>query len=89
MGRQPDVVYGLMRTADAVSPLADRHVAASLALFVVTYFAVFGAGIYYLFWLANKAPGTLITGPTPGEPHRAAGITPVSAMRAADPEENA
>ncbi len=42
-GRQPFTVYGLLRTADSVSPIAAPAVAASLAAFAVVYFAVFGA----------------------------------------------
>ena len=36
-GRQPYVVYGLLRTADAVSPVAAGAVFGSLALFVTVY----------------------------------------------------
>src|SRR3546814_5967097 len=44
VGRQPWLVHELMRTADGVSPIAAPAVGSSLALFVVVYFAVFGAG---------------------------------------------
>ena len=44
VGRQPYTVYGLLRTADSVSPIALPGVATSLAVFVVVYFIVFGAG---------------------------------------------
>lgn len=37
VGRQPWIVYGVMRTADAVSPIPGGHVAISLAAFVVLY----------------------------------------------------
>ena len=37
MGRQPFVVYGLMRTADAVSPVPAGGVGVSLVMFVLTY----------------------------------------------------
>lgn len=36
-GRQPYVVYGLLRTADAVAPVAAGAVATTLALFLVLY----------------------------------------------------
>ncbi len=45
IGRQPYVVYGHLRTADAVSPVTAQAVTISLAAFVVVYFLVFGAGI--------------------------------------------
>jgi cytochrome d ubiquinol oxidase subunit I len=49
VGRQPWVVYGHLRTADAVSPnLTGPDVALSLALYVVVYAIIFGAGAYYL-----------------------------------------
>ncbi|MDX1706557.1 cytochrome ubiquinol oxidase subunit I [Pseudidiomarina sp.] len=48
VGRQPWVVYGLMRTADAASPIAREGVAGSLLAFIVVYFLVFGAGTFYI-----------------------------------------
>ena len=57
VGRQPYVVFGLVRTADAASPLAGSHVAASLAAFIVTYTFIFGAGTYYILHLIAKGPG--------------------------------
>ena len=56
IGRQPWVVYGLMRTADAVSPHAPATLAVSLALFVVVYVFVFGAGLAYMLRLVRKGP---------------------------------
>ncbi len=47
-GRQPWIVYGLKRTAEATSPVAASTVATSLALFVVVYGIVFAMGIYYI-----------------------------------------
>lgn len=54
IGRQPWVVYGLLRTADAVSP--HGAVAFTLGLFIVVYFTVFGVGISYLLRLIRKGP---------------------------------
>ncbi|MGH6930520.1 MAG: cytochrome ubiquinol oxidase subunit I, partial [Dongiaceae bacterium] len=48
VGRQPWVVYGLLRTAEAASPVPAGSVLTSLALFVLVYGVVFGAGIYYI-----------------------------------------
>ena len=56
-GRQPYVVQGLMRTADAGSPLLAHQVATSLALFVIAYGIIFGAGIYYILKLVRRGPG--------------------------------
>lgn len=55
-GRQPWVVYGLMRTADAASPIGAPGVATSLLAIVVVYLLVFGAGIFYLLRLMNRPP---------------------------------
>ncbi len=59
IGRQPYVVYGLLRTADAVSPVSRGAVAGSLATFVVVYAFVFGFGSYYLAKLLRKGPEPL------------------------------
>ena len=57
VGRQPWVVYGLLRTRDAVSPsLTTVDVATSLALYVLVYLVVFGAGIFYMMRLAREGP---------------------------------
>jgi cytochrome d ubiquinol oxidase subunit I len=80
-GRQPYTVYGLMRTAESVSPIAAPAVAASLAAFVVVYFCVFGAGIWYLFRLVRHPPMPHEEGPRQGEPIRSAGITPAPSVQ--------
>jgi cytochrome d ubiquinol oxidase subunit I len=56
IGRQPWVVYGHMRTADAVSPVSAGAVTASLLTFVVVYAFVFGFGSYYLAKLLRRGP---------------------------------
>lgn len=78
VGRQPWTVYGLLRTADSVSPIAAPAVATSLAAFVVVYFAVFGIGTWYILHLMKDAPQPHETGPEQDEraPIRSAGITP-------------
>ena len=78
VGRQPYLVYGLLRTADSASPLAAPAVGASLVAFVVVYFAVFGVGIWYLLRLMHKPPEPGEPDPerTEREPIRTAGIMP-------------
>jgi len=78
VGRQPYVVYGLMRTADAASPLDTPAVATSLLAFIVVYFAVFGVGVRYILKLMGKAPHAGEYGAKRGDtgPIRTAGITP-------------
>ena len=56
VGRQPYTVYGLLRTSDSLSPVDAPAVAASLIAFIIVYFAVFGAGTFYLLRLMSKAP---------------------------------
>jgi cytochrome d ubiquinol oxidase subunit I len=56
IGRQPYVVYGHLRTADAVSPITAGAVTASLVTFFVVYAIVFGFGSYYLAKLLRKGP---------------------------------
>jgi cytochrome d ubiquinol oxidase subunit I len=63
-GRQPWVVYGLMRTADAVSPIAGATVLGTLIVFVLAYCTVFWFGIYYINRLIVRGPDTSITGPS-------------------------
>src|SRR3546814_3452828 len=56
VGRQPWTVYNVLTTAESVSPLAAPAVAASLLAFVVVYFAVFGAGTFYVLRLMGRPP---------------------------------
>jgi cytochrome d ubiquinol oxidase subunit I len=63
VGRQPFVVYGHMRTADAVTPtLTGGDVLVSLAAYVVVYLVVFGAGLYYLVRLIQRGPPERLEG---------------------------
>ena len=49
VGRQPWVVYGLLRTRDAVTPfLTANDVRLSLLVYVVAYVLIFGAGLFFL-----------------------------------------
>ena len=55
IGRQPWVVYGVLRTRDMVTPsLQTPQVAWSLLSFVVIYTFVFGAGSYYILQLIGR-----------------------------------
>ncbi|AOM39741.1 cytochrome ubiquinol oxidase subunit I [Xenorhabdus hominickii] len=54
IGRQPWVVYGLMRTKDAVSAHGDVHMSISLLIFFVVYAAVFGIGYAYMMKIIRK-----------------------------------
>jgi cytochrome d ubiquinol oxidase subunit I len=56
VGRQPWIVYGLLRTKDATSPVIGTSIAISLAAFIIVYVFVFGAGSYYILKLIGKGP---------------------------------
>ena len=55
-GRQPWIVHGILRTADATSPVPAASIAGTLALFVVAYCIVFWFGIYYINRLIAQGP---------------------------------
>ncbi|AIS19477.1 cytochrome ubiquinol oxidase subunit I [Pseudomonas rhizosphaerae] len=56
IGRQPWVVYGLMRTADASSNHSVTQMSITLVMFVVVYFSLFGVGLGYMMRLVRKGP---------------------------------
>lgn len=58
VGRQPWVVYGVMRTADATSPVGAGSVATSLLVFIIAYAIIFAAGALYILRLVAKGPET-------------------------------
>lgn len=78
VGRQPFTVYGLLRTSESLAPVDAPAVAASLLAFIVVYFALFGAGTYYIIRMMALPPDG--QGPQPGIPVRASGTTPVASM---------
>jgi cytochrome d ubiquinol oxidase subunit I len=81
-GRQPWVAYGILRTADAVSPVPGSSVAITLVLFVLVYGVVFASGIYYINRLINKGPeGRASEAPETGTP-----VRPLSASTEAGAE---
>lgn len=87
VGRQPFTVYGLLRTSESLAPVEAPAVAASLVAFIIVYFALFGAGTYYILRMMKTPPGDgtdssdgTDSGLTPGIPVRAAGTTPAAAL---------
>lgn len=76
VGRQPYTVYGLLRTADSVSPLSAPAVGASLVAYIIVYFLVFGAGVFYILRLMSKPPAVDDGAVRYDGPIRTAGITP-------------
>ncbi|MGB3537389.1 MAG: cytochrome ubiquinol oxidase subunit I [Mesorhizobium sp.] len=78
VGRQPWVVYGLLRTADAVSPsLTGWNVLTSLLFYMAVYLIIFPAGAFVMLRIIRKGPQTtddepddepLIEGGRPSQP---------------------
>lgn len=72
IGRQPWVVYGLLRTADAVTPsLTGRDVLISLTGCVLVYAVLVGFGLRYIYKLLRDGPAAaqpLPVGTTPKRP---------------------
>jgi cytochrome bd ubiquinol oxidase subunit I len=81
VGRQPWSVYGLLRTADAVTPtLTVEAVVASLIIFVVVYLVIFSFGTLYVYRLLKAGPIEAVH-PLPDNPKRplaVAGGSPVA-----------
>ncbi len=72
VGRQPWVVFGVLRTADAMTPfLTARAVEVSLAVYCVVYSFIFAFGTYYIYRLLRAGPeGRLVLPPAAAVPNR-------------------
>ncbi|MDE2171238.1 MAG: cytochrome ubiquinol oxidase subunit I [Sphingomonadales bacterium] len=74
VGRQPWTVYGLLRTADSVSPsLTGADVLLSLTGYMIAYLVMFPAGALLMARIVRKGPETLaddtpVSGGRPGQP---------------------
>jgi cytochrome d ubiquinol oxidase subunit I len=80
VGRQPWAIYGLLRTADAVTPFLTAPAAmTSLVLFGVVYLFIFSFGTFYIYRLLSTGPTRLFVEP----PH---GASPNRPMSLADPK---
>jgi cytochrome d ubiquinol oxidase subunit I len=79
-GRQPFTVYGLLTTIDSASSVQAAAVGTSLMAFVVVYFLVFGAGVFYMLRLMRAPPRPSEGDLPPGEPVRAGGLLPAPVL---------
>ena len=72
VGRQPWVVYGVLRTADAMTPfLTTRAAAVSLVVFCAVYAFIFAFGVFYIYRLLRAGPeGRLALPPAAAVPNR-------------------
>jgi cytochrome d ubiquinol oxidase subunit I len=82
VGRQPWTVYGLLRTADSVSPsLTGADVAVSLIGYSLVYLLMFSAGIALIVRIVNRGPAEAETEPDEiesGRPRDPAQALPVT-----------
>ncbi|WBT38099.1 cytochrome ubiquinol oxidase subunit I [Hyphomicrobium sp. DMF-1] len=69
-GRQPWLATGIVRTAEAASPVSAGAVLTTLVLFVLIYSVVFSMGIYYINRLIEKGPAGASVKPPEGVPSR-------------------
>ena len=60
VGRQPWIVYGMLKTSDAVSPVSVEQVTISLIAFIMVYGLLGFADIYLLAKYSRKGPEKLI-----------------------------
>ncbi len=56
VGRQPYVIYGVLRTTEAVSPVSGGEVSVSLLSFMVIYAVIFSFGVLYILRLITEGP---------------------------------
>ena len=72
VGRQPWVVYGVLRTADAMTPfLTAPSALVSLLVFCAVYAFIFAFGIFYIYKLLRAGPeGRLVLPPATAVPNR-------------------
>jgi len=56
VGRQPWIVYGLMRTSDAVSPIAASQVWVTLTAFILVYSLLGAVAFYLMAKFARQGP---------------------------------
>ncbi|MHC2518974.1 cytochrome ubiquinol oxidase subunit I [Bradyrhizobium diazoefficiens] len=81
VGRQPWVVYGMLRTAQAMTPFLTAHAAlTTLILFGAVYTFIFSFGTYFIYRLLRAGPGgslaTVTPGATPNRPMSVADTGP-------------
>ena len=72
VGRQPWTVYGVLRTADAVTPfLTTRAATISLLVFCGIYTLIFAFGVFYIYRLLRTGPvALLVLRPAAATPNR-------------------
>src|SRR5277367_5356303 len=72
VGRQPWTVYGVLRTAESVTPfLTARAATISLVVFCTVYSFIFAFGVFYIYRLLRAGPvDSLVQPPATAVPNR-------------------
>jgi cytochrome d ubiquinol oxidase subunit I len=84
VGRQPWIVYGLMRTADAVSPsLAGSDVVLSLLLYVAVYLVIYPIGLLAMLRIVWRGPVSRAAEEPVAAGHH---MAPIAALASTSPE---
>src|SRR6266852_578006 len=85
VGRQPWTVYGVLRTADAMTPfLTTRAATISLVVYCAVYTFIFAFGIFYIYrWLRAGPGGRLVVQPAEATPRRPMSIVDESPVTSA------
>jgi cytochrome d ubiquinol oxidase subunit I len=78
VGRQPWLVYNLMRTGEGVSPIAPGNVIWSLSLFLIVFSLILLAYFYYILKTLRLGPD--LTSPIPPV-QRPAGMRPLQGIK--------
>ncbi len=83
VGRQPWTVYGVLRTADSVTPfLTTRAATTSLVVFCAVYTFIFSFGVFYIHRLLRAGPeGSLVRTPAAAVPNRPMSVVDEPVMR--------
>ncbi|MQX37704.1 cytochrome ubiquinol oxidase subunit I [Roseospira navarrensis] len=87
VGRQPFTVYGVLRTADSVSPVVPEAVAVTLTLFVVVYSGLLLAFLWYAARVVRTGPPDPGVDAVEGSPKEPPPRTAVGATGAIHPAE--
>jgi cytochrome d ubiquinol oxidase subunit I len=82
VGRQPWIATGILRTADAISPVSWGAVLTTLVLFILVYGVVFSMGIYYINRLIEYGPKGAAAEARDGVPSRPLGAADQAAHEA-------
>ena len=82
VGRQPWTVFGVLRTADALTPfLTTREAAISLVVFCSIYLFIFSFGVLYIYRLLRAGPlGSLALPPEAAVPSRPMSVLDQAAL---------